>query len=486
MPCRLLFSIILGLITGAHLYAQIDSHYWTHQYGAKGLLLNGAVIASAEGETSLFYNPGSIGMDDNLGFAFSFLSPSYANLKTTNFIGDGNVINDNGFSFSPGFLGVRFKPFKSEKFVAGVTAFKRFKTDIEYEDRVVDKVNNGDILLFRGDLHFDRNISEDWYGLGLFYRLSKRIGIGLSQFSVWHNQNLDFNLKKEIVSSEFPNEALLSWRYQFGYDLGISSGFISKLGFSYRHDLFNIGITATSPIYGIIRKSASYYIDDSRTNTTQTISTSTTLSNRNSVALRDFNSAASYGIGLDFNLGRNVISLSMEYFSEVDRYLLFEDDDDSFDGLSLEEEKVKVNLISQNEKVRNIAAGILHRSSEKLTLLAGFRTDFDQNNSLTFSNNTEYLGTTGDIFHITGGGMFQFGKNQISLGLDIGYGGKGYGGKNNGRQLADLANLTQENIFQITGKKTVTSRFYSAMLFITYDFIFATIGQDGKDKSENN
>lgn len=97
--------IILGflfLINTSVCFAQADAHYWSHQYGAKGLLLNGAVIATPDGETSIFYNPGTIGMDDNLGFAFSFVSPTYANLRNLNFIGDGNQLSDVGFSFSPG------------------------------------------------------------------------------------------------------------------------------------------------------------------------------------------------------------------------------------------------------------------------------------------------------------------------------------------------------------------------------------------------
>ena len=478
MLSKLFFGLCLWVVVviPTDLFSQIDAHYWTHQYGAKGLLLNGAVIASAEGETSLFYNPGTIGMDDNLGFAFSFLSPSYSNLQTNNFIGDDNVINDNGISFAPGFLGVRFKPFKSDKFIAGIAAFKRFKTDIKYEDRVVDRVNNGPLLLFRGDLDFERRISEDWYGVGLFYRVSPNIGVGISQFSVWHDQELNFNLKKELVPTSIPNQVLLGWRYQLGYGLGISSGFITKLGFSYRHKLFNIGITATSPIYGILRKSGDYFVDDNRTNTTNIDIISETVSNRNRVNLEDFKTASSVGLGFDFNLGKNVLSISMEYFAKVPRYTLLLDDDDSFDQLSTNPEEVPVRLTSENESVFNFATGILHRSSEKLTLLAGFRTDLDQNNSLTFNNTTEYLGTTGDIFHITGGGMFQFGKNQISIGLDI-----GYGGKDNGRQLADLANINEENLFQITGKDNVNSRFYSAMLFITYDFIFDTIGGKRED-----
>ncbi len=450
------------------LSAQVDAHYWTHQYGAKGLLLNGAVISSSEGETSMYYNPGSMGMDDNLGFAFSFLTPSYSSLQTENFIGAGNILEDNGLDFSPGFLGFRFKPFKSEKFVAGVTAFKRFKTDIEFQDRVTDFVNNSTVLLFRGDLDFTRKVSEDWYGLGLSYKLSDRIGIGLTQFSVWHRQHFDANIKKEIFLTSIPTVPQISWRGEYGYNLNISSGMISKLGFSYRHEKFNLGLTFTSPLYLIPRKRASYFFEDSRSNITEEEFSSQ--SNRSDVELKNFYSAASIGAGFDFKAGRNHISFSAEYFSGVSDYVIFEDTEDTFDDLALVPEIVTTELRSRSDKVFNAAMGFMHHSSEKLTLLGGFRTDFDQNKSLRVNSSSEYLGTTGDVYHLSGGAMFEFGKNSISLGFDA-----GYGSKKEALQLVDLSMITQDNIYEISGQNNVNSRFYSIMLFVTYDFIFSSI-----------
>jgi len=484
MSLRALIASVL-LFSVSFLFAQVDSHYWTHQYGAKGLLLNGAVIASSDGETSIFYNPGSIGMDDNLGFAFSFLSPSYSSLQTTNFIGDGNRITDNGLSFSPGFLGVRFKPFKTNRIVAGITAFERFKTDIKFTDRVVDVPNKtptnptgSPFFLFRADLDFSRRISEDWYGFGLFYKVSDRMGIGFTQFSVWHSQKLDFNLKKEIVAKAIPSQVSLSWRREFGYDLGVSSGFITKFGWCYRHDKFNLGLTATSPLYGIVRKSAVYYTEDFRVDAAANPQVLRSVSNRNRVELENFRSAYSLGLGIDAILGKTVISFSTEYFSPVNRYRLFEDTDDSFDGISLDPENIIIDLNSKNKQVTNFGFGIQTKLSEKLTWLAGFRTDRDQNNSLIFNNTTEYLGTTGSVWHISGGGMFKFGKNQISLGLDI-----GYGNRKDGQQIADLSDVSSTNIFEITDNRNVSSRFSSAMLFLTYDFLF--YGITNNDEEEN-
>lgn len=445
--------------------AQVDSHYWTHQYGARGLLLNGAVIASAEGETSLFYNPGSMGMGDDLGFAFSFLSPTYSSLEARNFLGDDNVITDTGLGFSPGFLGVRFKPFKSDRFIAGITAFERYRTDINFEDRVVDQTNQG---LFRGDLDFARQISEDWYGIGLACQITEDVGLGITQFSIWHNQELDFRLNKEIVTDERPSEILLGWQREFHYNLSIQSGFVTKVGLRVKQPDWNLGVTFTSPTYGIVRSTASYTTDDFRVD--DAADSFTNFSNRNEVTLQSFKSPFSVGLGLDITTGDNVLSLSMEYFGQIRRHTVFEDLDDSFDGLADEPLITSVILENSNLSVTNIAIGFYRKPSENVTWLFGARTDFDQSNNVRLNNTTEYLGTTGNVFHISGGGSFDFGQNQFSIGIDL-----AYGQRRNGRQLVDISDIEQNNFFMLNGQDNVSSRFFATTLFLTYDFIFSRI-----------
>ena len=68
---RTAYILLLFAILSGTAHSQTDAHYWSHQFGAHGLLLNGAVISSAHDETSIFYNPGAITLDGNLGFAFS-------------------------------------------------------------------------------------------------------------------------------------------------------------------------------------------------------------------------------------------------------------------------------------------------------------------------------------------------------------------------------------------------------------------------------
>jgi len=194
-------SLMLFALT---LLAQQDAHYWTHQYGAQGLLLNGAVIANTEGETALFYNPGAVGMAESQGFELSFVTPTYSQLKTSNLLGDDNQIIDRNIDYGSGFIGVTFKP--KDYLTVGVTTFQRYKTDISFTDRVLAPVNEGNALLFRGDLDFSRRISEHWIGFNAAFTINENLGIGLTQFSTFHGQSTNLNLKKEILSTNDPEE----------------------------------------------------------------------------------------------------------------------------------------------------------------------------------------------------------------------------------------------------------------------------------------
>ena len=466
MSHKIIYSIVFILILGQNLYSQIDSHYWTNQYGAKGLLLNGAVIASADDETSIFYNPGCMGLADNLGFAFSFITPTYSSLKTKNFIGDENVISDTGLGFAPGFLAVRSRPFRTDKIVLGVTRFQRFRSDIKFEDRVTNTVTNSPISLFRGDLKFQQKMSEEWIGVGMAYNITKNLGIGFTQFSVWHSESLDFNFIKEIVFSNQPLIVGKSWRSEFDYDISIYSAFITKFGMNYRSKNFSLGMTFTTPMYGRLSSRANYAIDDQKIN--QVGISTTTKSNRQEVDLQEYKSPLSIGLGLEVLLKEKLrLSISSEYFSNTDPIVYFSETDDSFNGISTGDADVSINVQTQRQSVVNVAFGLQYLKSEKSTLLCGFRTDFNESSTLKINDTAEYLGSTPDVFHLSGGGTFKYGNNIFSIGIDL-----GYGGRSGAQQLADLNNITSESLFTFSGAENVNSTFYSAMLFITYDFIY--------------
>jgi len=256
-PIFILVSIQIG-------FGQVNSHYWSHQYGAKGLLLNGSIIASVNDETAIFYNPGSMALTEEFGISLSLITPTFSKLKTSDFLGEGTSFSNEGLGLSPGLVAAMFKPFGTDKVTLGLTTFQRFKSNINVEDRVVRQVNSNDNQLFLGELDFNRRLSENWFGIGLSARLSDKFAIGVTQFFTFRSENVALNFKKEILDKDNPANLIAGWRSNFEYGYNATGGILSKIGICWTPSKFKMGATFTTSTYGLTVRRANYAFDDQK------------------------------------------------------------------------------------------------------------------------------------------------------------------------------------------------------------------------------
>lgn len=446
-------------------YTQIDAHYWTHQYGAKGLLLNGAVIASTEDETAIFYNPGAMGRGESFGLSLSFLTPTYSKLTTKNFLGKGTTVSDSHLGFSPGFAAVGFPLFNNKRFKGGATTFTRFKSNLNYRGREVGEVANNPQQLFIGNLDFQKKLTERWLGFGLSYKLTSTLSVGASQFIVMHSQSTDLTIQKEIVPKNLPTHLLYGIRSHLKYSFNASGGFLTKLGLSWQpeNDVI-IGMTITTPTYGYVYKSASYDLDDLQKVSPDSVYVR---SNLNSTTLENYKTPFSIGYGIDFNYGQWRFSLSAEYFRNIKAYNIIETTNDPFYGQATEAFPQSTNVRTGNKEVFNFAIGLQKKMRDASTLIVGFRTDFNPRQKVEGFSEFEFLASTPSIYHMSIGSFFELWKNQVSVGVDY-----GFGYSSGGQTLIDFSNITPENLFEAEPKDNVETRIQSIVLIFTYDFIF--------------
>ena len=455
--------VILGF--NLPFFAQTDAHYWTNQYGAKGLLLNGAVIASTEDETAIFYNPGAMGSGEEFGLSLSFLTPTYALLETKNFLGNGTRVRDTDLGFTSGFAAVGFRLFNNDKFKGGATTFTRFKSNLNFRGREIGRVPDEEALVFIGNIDFQRRLSERWIGFGLSYQLGNNLAVGASQFIVFHSESTDIELTKEIVNRDAPDNLLFGWRSKLKYNFNASGGMVTKLGLSWQPPKFKFGLTITTPTYNHIFRSASFEFDDFRKIDPNTILVNSNLSG---VPLRAYKTHWSFGFGLDFSINTKTrISFSTEYFQEIPTYTLLEDTDDPFDGFTEGDFTQEISIRTGNKEVLNVALGVQKVLENKSTLILGFRTDFNQRKEIEGFGDFTFLAATPNIYHFSAGGLFLVWNNQMSLGLDY-----GIGQRKNGQQLVDFSNITPSDIFSLVPADNAKSLYQSIVLVVTYDFIF--------------
>ncbi len=449
------------------IFAQTDAHYWTSQYGSKGLLLNGAVIASTDDETAVFYNPGALGSKDELGLSLSFLSPTYAVLKTENYLGQDNVIKDDGLRFTPGLAAAGFTPFKGNRNIrAALTSFTRFSSNIRYRGREVNRFMDSEDLIFIGNFEFERRLSERWFGFGMAYRVSDNFSFGATQFLVFHGQNFAFSSKKEVVHTDHPEQVEMGWRNKVKYSFSANGGMVTKLGLSYRRGDTKIGVTLTTPTYKYWWGTASYEFDDQKIFSQDSITLS---SNLDGARLKDYKTPLSIGLGLEIPIGfRTRVSLSAEYFATVDVYTILEDVDDPLNGLSEQVNEKEVLLNTGNRRVINVALGWQTQVNDRSSIIWGFRTDFNQRRLEQDLQALQFLSTTPNIYHFSVGNTILMWNSKFSFGLDF-----GYGRKRGTTQQVNFQDVTPETLFSLTRQGSVTSKYYSILFIFAYDFSYA-------------
>jgi len=456
-----IFGTFIGLFLTMTVFAQVNSHYWSHQYGSRGLLLNGSVIASVNDETAIYYNPGSMALTDDFGLSLSLVTPTYSLLRTTDFLGEGTSFADQGLGLAPGLVAAMLKPFGTDKITLGIATFTRFKSEVNVEDRIVKEVPNSANQIFLGDVDFNRKLSETWLGLGLSFRLRKNLAIGFTQFLTWRGENVGLNFRKEILDRDNPANLIAGWRSNFQYGYSANGGSLTKFGLCWQPWSFKIGATFTTSTYGLFLQGADYEFEDQKVFTDNT---STTSSNDRSVDLNDYQTPWSIGFGLEIPIGGSKLSISTEYFTKVEKYTLIDDTDDPLNGLSTDPELTTISIGQANEQVLNVGIGIERSWKKRYTWFYGFRTDFSPRSLFDLGEGVSFLASTPNIYHISTGGAYAYRKSQFSLGLDY-----GFGYKKGGKQLTDISDVNVDNIFQFSGEDAVKTFVHQLSLYITYD-----------------
>jgi len=236
---------------------------------------------------------------------------------------------------------------------------------------------------------------------------------------------------------------------------------LTKFGICWQPFNIKLGATFTTNTYGLIIKGADYAFEDQKVFTDNS---STAASNDRSVDLNDYYTPWSAGFGIEIPIGGSKLSISAEYFTQVEKYNLIEDTDDPLDGLSNDPETTTIRIGQANENVLNVGIGIERSWKRRYTWFYGFRTDFSPRSLFDLGEGVSFLASTPNIYHISTGGAYAYRKSQFSLGIDY-----GFGYKKGGKQLTDITEINVDNIFQFSGKDDVKTFVHQLSLYITYD-----------------
>lgn len=400
--------LLFGLwCLGVNPAAAQDSHYWSEQYGTRAALLGGAMIGSVRDLSSTYYNPGATAL--NLEARFLLSARAYRNTKTTlaNGAGDGFDLTSSSQRPLPTFLAtpIEFDWLGKHRIVYSALTRQQFSADVS-----ASRVEEEDLLPAPGvestasAYSGSAEMRETWTGITWAYPLTERVGIGVTPYLVIRSQSLQANSLVQIASQA--GEVAVGTRLRrrsYDHYRGLA-----KIGVSGEFGRWSMGLTATTPSFGIAGGGQASFNgsraglagqDDLLASNVQTDLPAT------------FESGWALGGGFGLQLGRVRLHGSGEWFQGVDPFVAL----DAEDFIPQTGGDPLVNdMTAEFASVLNWGFGV-ETALGSTMLFAGVASDRGAGNPDAPWETTGTL-TTYDLWHYSLGGSFRVGRSEFMLG----------------------------------------------------------------------
>ena len=395
-------------------YAQ-DAHYWTNQYGTKGVLLGGAVVGKPVDLAATYYNPGSLALIPDPDV---FLGAKM--FEWTQYSGEGG--RDGVFTGSkssirpaPSFFAGLFK----FSFLRGHRIAYSIFTRQSYDLRVGQQITlTGDSLLapgiadFVGEAGFDAKLTETWSGLTWSHRLARNASVGVTTYVAIRSQRQSIGGTSTKLGDS-TQVAIVSKAYDYN-----NWRLLWKAGLAYEIGKVTLGLTVTTPSVNLFGSGSSsinigfFGFDVDGDGSSDDVLAAADQDDVSSL----YKSPLSIGLGAAADFGARSVYVSAEWFNSVGRFDVLPPQ--TFAVQTSPDDTLTVRVSQELDAVTNFAVGYEEVLSEKVSVYGSFTTDFtaavrDGSSNLSLS--------TWNIFYFTGGAAFQIGRAAFTLGIGYGF-----------------------------------------------------------------
>lgn len=400
------------------LYSQ-SGHYWTQQYGTKSILLGNSVIGGVEDLGAVYYNPARLGFIENPAFLLSADVYQLSRIKIENVTDTAVDLSKSSFNGVPSLAAgsFRLKALPNHNFAYAILTRQSLDLSFAYrEERIGDILTGwpGDEI-FEGEINFATNNKVDWFGGSWAHALNDKISLGLSTFFSVNDQSKGLNTELRALADDGAVATyLLGKNYSFKtYSL------IWKLAAAFSLKNIDLGITFTTPTLDLSGKSDysyQFYLSDTEGLAENENTYANSYQSDIDVSTK---TPLSIGAGITYNVGKNKVHLSAEYYGKVDNYTLFSADDHAVQ--SNPDSIISFRVVDKLNDVINAGIGVEWYLNEKLSAFGSFSTDFSAaaSNITTFTENSvEAFNTSikADYYHFGAGFVLDLRRVDVTLG----------------------------------------------------------------------
>ncbi|MEZ5007597.1 MAG: hypothetical protein R2753_05525 [Chitinophagales bacterium] len=460
MKQRFLFiGILLFFISSDFIAnAQNDAQYNNTQFGLKGMLLSGSLVAGDDDASMIYYNPAAIHYEKQQALDISLLVPNIERIRLKNAFGVRSDEKNIDFRLLPNLVSFKLSFINNPKIGMAATLLRKndFNNTLRFNTSAPLEV---DVMESYFEYNYQR--SETWLGLGISYEVNPKFHIGFSQFTTIKSLSYEQLFYQTIKVNPESNEPKSITEDNLQANANAFLGLISKIGLSYKSERLNLGITLTTPTYAYLIKSGEYRLktiykapeDDALNELSNTATT-------NNVNLK---TPFSIAAGLIFKIKEvNTINFSSEFFAGIPAYSMIKFNEIDHEGLE-----------TNARPLINFALGWQIRLNQQFSYLGGFRTDFNFSRDI---KNANYQLQTSDwnIYHFSSGINFLYKNSKFTVGLDYGFSFEKID------PYTNLSTFNEPNIRVNANNARINYQSYTILL--TYGFLIDEI----KDKIDKN
>jgi hypothetical protein len=422
--------ILVSLCSG--LEAQ-DDHYWAQQYGAVSTLMGGALVGGVTDNSAVYYNPGALAFISNPSLSVDANVYKMDKIRIDDGAGKDMNLNSAQLSVYPQIIAGMINLLKNTKFRFSYTILTRNHGNVLMNTRYAsqaDPYQASQLTSFVGVFDYVNQLNEQWFGMGIGYPLSDKLGLGATFLSSYRGQS--YQLTNYVQEVDYANPDHV-FRTQTNDEAIKYNTFrlLMKFGMVYQTQPWKFGITLTTPSVGMYGKG-----DIQRQNSVIAISENPAdmadnflIMDRQSGAKTTYKHPLSIAAGIDYQSLKTRVAITAEYFFKIGAYSLMNPDAEPFvypPGY-LDSASVKpviesfLHVDNAAKPVLNIGVGFSQVIFKQLTFLAGAYTDFTSYTATSETNELMHGFGNLDIYHFSGGVSYNRTKQTITLGFNYAF-----------------------------------------------------------------
>jgi hypothetical protein len=468
-----------------------DTHYWTYRYGTRAVLMGGPAVGGLEDNSSVIYNPALLSLVKSTSISINSNVYQVVNINVKDGAGAGQDVTSNQFSAVPVTVSGLLKKKKTSRLTMGyaiiVPTEFTFKASAREEGlKDIDQLSNGlqspGAEEYVGQFSINTRLSENQGAFAFAYKINDHWSVGLTNQFIYRSHNYAKNeLSRMILNNTFTTLVSTGESQSVEY---ANLRYVPKLGFAFTSGNWSAGVAISFPslnvtgVGTIARDVIATNLNIQPDNTKVRIPINIAVNDRETKLPTTYKSPLSISAGLTYKSGKTTIAVSAEWFDKVSLYNIMSPIGAPFKrptNLTVDNQNFLL-LNASNKSVTNLAIGIEHELSEKVSISTGFRTNnsfydrvfddriTDRNKKNVNSNPLNLDISSWNMYHVVIGGTFKKERRDLSIGINFSWADKGAI-----KQFANFENPTEQT-FLLGQRVSTTAEFFSYGILLGYTF----------------